>query len=839
MVVPRRAWQTAALLLVAAQPVRAASVTRGPYLQRGTPQSVVVRWRTDVATDSRVTWGSQPGSLTSSTTLAATTTEHVVTVAGLDAATTYYYAVGSTTQILAGDDAATFFVTAPPSGSAPPVRLWVLGDSGTGDQNAFDVRDAYAAHSPPRHTDLWLMLGDNAYPVGSDADYQQRLFDVYPTMLRQSVLWPTLGNHDGFSSDSATQSGPYYDAFSLPSAGEAGGLASGTEAYYSFDFANVHFVVLDSFDSDRSAGGAMVGWLAADLAATQQDWIVAYWHHPPYSKGSHDSDSEQELIEMRQNVVPVLDAYGVDLTLSGHSHSYERSFLIDGHYGDSASFSPAMQLDAGDGREGGDGAYHKPELGAHAHAGTVHAVCGSSGQISGGPLDHPAMVVSLNVLGSLVLDVAGNRLDASFLDAAGVVRDEFTLIKGCPEYGPFGSASPLLTPGLCDAGPPCGSDLGSSISSSFAGAFWQLGAGDPPSGSGVDNGTFPALDGASAGWVVYDAGQPASLRGSWAQDARVDGCIGSGPEPRCMALLVGDQAAGVGYFAALTAAATPEGAYEFGPANHAPIRLAAVPKPAITGSSAINSYTLQIHTLVAAIPPEGLYLDSPACSSSVVTGYRIYEQRTARGAAPPLDRRRDDWEPAAGGSGPGGAPLPLGTPTVITLTCYTAVDVFLATSLVFDGGFETPLLSRNSTRILCSSCAVDGDQDGACGQFLGGGAGPDCDDADAQVWATPGEARSVAFAPDRQTLSWAAPLAPGCTAGSLAYDTLRASAPAAFGAGAACVESDDGPNSSAVDPAVPPPGAVRYYLVRAENPCGTGPLGTSSSGLPRSGRTCP
>ena len=32
-----------------------------------------------------------------------------------------------------------------------------------------------------------------------------------------------------------------------------------------------------------------------------QDWIVAYWHHPPYSKGSHDSDTESRMIEMREN----------------------------------------------------------------------------------------------------------------------------------------------------------------------------------------------------------------------------------------------------------------------------------------------------------------------------------------------------------------------------------------------------------------------------------------------------------------------------------------------------------------------------------------------------------
>ena len=55
----------------------------------------------------------------------------------------------------------------------------------------------------------------------------------------------------------------------------------------------------------------MLTWFELDLADTTQDWIIAYWHHPPYSKGSHDSDNpiglDPELVEMRENVVPILE----------------------------------------------------------------------------------------------------------------------------------------------------------------------------------------------------------------------------------------------------------------------------------------------------------------------------------------------------------------------------------------------------------------------------------------------------------------------------------------------------------------------------------------------------
>jgi len=135
-------------------------------------------------------------------------------------------------------------------------------------------------------------------------------------------------------------------------------------------------------------------------------------------------------VEMRENALPILESYGVDLVLSGHSHSYERSYLIDGHYDISTTFTAAMKIDGGDGRESGNGAYSKPGVVGASHQGAVYAVAGSSGKTSSGSLDHPAMFISLKKLGSMVLDVSGNRLDAIFLDDVGSVQDQFTVIKG-------------------------------------------------------------------------------------------------------------------------------------------------------------------------------------------------------------------------------------------------------------------------------------------------------------------------------------------------------------------------------------------------------------------------
>src|SRR5678815_3089710 len=111
---------------------------------------------------------------------------------------------------------------------------------------------------------------------------------------------------------------------------------------------------------------------------------------------------------MRENFLPILESYGVDLVLNGHSHAYERSHLIDGHYGASFTLAPEMKINSGGGRPQENGAYVKP-LGLQSHQGAVYTVTGSAGKVGGGSLDHEAMFLSLNRLGSLYFEVSTNR----------------------------------------------------------------------------------------------------------------------------------------------------------------------------------------------------------------------------------------------------------------------------------------------------------------------------------------------------------------------------------------------------------------------------------------------
>jgi len=458
----------------------AITVERQPYLQLGTPASMTVAWRTDVATDSRVRYGTTAEALDHEAVVAAAVADHAVTITGLAPATKYYYDAGSTAEVHAGGTPEHFFVTSPPAGSAAPFRAWVLGDSGNGSFAQAQVRDAMLDATVGHAPDLFLHMGDIAYVSGTDAEFSAYHFAPYADILRNTVLWTTLGNHEGTSTTSGApgiSAGPYYRAFVLPSAGEAGGAPSGTEAYYSFDYANVHFVCLNSYQVDRGATAAMATWLQLDLAANTLPWIVAFWHHPPYTHGSHDSDLEIEHIEMRENLLPILEAGGVDLVLGGHSHGYERSYLLDG-----ATMTPTPDYatlvsggyfrDTGNGQPAGDGAYRK-DPGIHPHQGAVYVVAGHGGAAVGGPMDHPIMYFSEALHGSVLMDVSGDSMTLTNVRSTGEVSDTFTLLKQpatcfddavCASQGPCrpgrcvnGSCrAPVLADGAaCDDGDVC------------------------------------------------------------------------------------------------------------------------------------------------------------------------------------------------------------------------------------------------------------------------------------------------------------------------------------------------------------------------------------------------
>lgn len=422
---------------------QATELIRGPYIQLGTASSMIIRWNTDEPTNSRITYGTQFNELDQILDNAALTTSHEVVLTNLSPLTRYYYSVGSDTSALAGNDADTFFETSPATDTATPTRIWILGDPGrAGTDPTLEgqkiVRDGYYQFSQGAYTDFWLMLGDNAYNDGTIEEYQNAVFDQYPTMLKQSPFWPVMGNHDNRTAKVETGTGGYYDLFSLPKNGEAGGVASTQEAYFSFDYGNIHVVVLNSSDREHyELSGPMDEWLRTDLQTSEAEWLIAVFHHPVYGKSGHDSDTEYNMIQMRQNFVPILEEFGVDLVMTGHNHFYTRTTLIDGHHGMSDTFDTNKHhINAGDGRLDGDGAYSKTS--GAANSGTVYITHGAG---EGGGSGYARRVTDEDIAsgkrhptdfmyggrGSMVLEIDGKTLAMNVIGPLGDVVDYFTI----------------------------------------------------------------------------------------------------------------------------------------------------------------------------------------------------------------------------------------------------------------------------------------------------------------------------------------------------------------------------------------------------------------------------
>ncbi|MGC1630577.1 MAG: T9SS type A sorting domain-containing protein, partial [Gelidibacter sp.] len=136
------------------------------------------------------------------------------------------------------------------------------------------------------------------------------------------------------------------------------------------------------------------------------------------------------------NFLSILENNGVDLVLSGHSHSYERSYFLNGHYGLSNTFNSSTHTVGANGDLSGkedqaDGPYTKTASGTQ---GTVYITTGSAGKISGGSLNHKAIYASINQLGSCVLEIdndgaTGQNLNVKFLTMGGTIADYFTINK--------------------------------------------------------------------------------------------------------------------------------------------------------------------------------------------------------------------------------------------------------------------------------------------------------------------------------------------------------------------------------------------------------------------------
>ncbi len=425
-----------------------ASLRRGPYLQCQGPDRIMIRWRSDQSSiNGLVRYGTGLDKLDQVVVATSSRSENHdgldwhAQLLGLRPETHYFYAIENSKAILAGFDEEHFFVTAPEVGKPRSARFWVLGDCGTNRVNSGNPGKSLSARNGFRkyrsqnpNLDGMILLGDNAYSHGTDAQYQSAIFQVYQDELKNLTVWPCIGNHE-LTDD-------YLEIFTVPGKGEIGGVASNSKNYYSWDFANIHFTVLDLWKSEwRNDLAAQIEWLKADLSKTRQQWKVAINHFPPYCDGKYESDNNGFLVEVRQKILPILEDHGVDLFLTGHDHTYQRSFLLDGHYGPRSTFDPQKHM-----KSNADGVAEPIVKKSGARLGLVTVVTGTAGAEQPADLanplspqlNHPAMVKlakgdqsmrGIRRIGTFLLEISGEKLTGTQIDDRGEILDRFTMIK--------------------------------------------------------------------------------------------------------------------------------------------------------------------------------------------------------------------------------------------------------------------------------------------------------------------------------------------------------------------------------------------------------------------------
>jgi predicted phosphodiesterase len=177
-------------------------------------------------------------------------------------------------------------------------RFLVLGDTGTGEREQFDVGRKVDEYRQKVKFEFGILLGDNLYGAERPQDYKRKFEDPYKAVLDAGVkFYASLGNHDDPNQR-------FYKPFNMEG-----------ERYYTYTKGPIQFYALDSNYLDRK----QLEWLGKELKSSNSQWKIAYFHHPLYSSGKHGSE-----VDLRTMLEPLFTQYGVDVVFAGHEHFYER-----------------------------------------------------------------------------------------------------------------------------------------------------------------------------------------------------------------------------------------------------------------------------------------------------------------------------------------------------------------------------------------------------------------------------------------------------------------------------------------------------------------------------------
>jgi len=181
------------------------------------------------------------------------------------------------------------------------VRFAVIGDSGTGGREQYQVGRLMAQHRATFPFEFVLMLGDNIYGSEKPADFRRKFEIPYKELLDAGVkFYASLGNHD----DRAQR---FYEPFNMNG-----------DTYYTFTASrgSVRFFALESDYVDRR----QLDWLERELERSDEQWKICFFHHPLYSSGARHGPS----LSLREVLEPLFVKFGVNVVFAGHEHFYER-----------------------------------------------------------------------------------------------------------------------------------------------------------------------------------------------------------------------------------------------------------------------------------------------------------------------------------------------------------------------------------------------------------------------------------------------------------------------------------------------------------------------------------
>ena len=293
-----------ALLLLGAADADAGKeqLKKGPYLQNVAPTSISIMWETSSAEPATLQV-TGPGVDRTIDVEAARRQE--VEVTGLAPSTRYSYQVTVGDCVQSGE-----LATAPEEGSQSPFTFVVYGDTRSQMGPHRRIIERIRDEVP----DFLLATGDYVDEGGKEAQWQQ-FFEIERELLRDNVLFPSVGNHDRQGRGRTADTWRQY--FAVPE------NSPDPERYYAFTYGNSRFLVLDS-NMYSFALTDQTSWLERQLQSARQDrgirHVFVVMHHPPYSVSLHGGHRD-----LRERWTPLYEKYGVDAVFSGHDHVYSRA----------------------------------------------------------------------------------------------------------------------------------------------------------------------------------------------------------------------------------------------------------------------------------------------------------------------------------------------------------------------------------------------------------------------------------------------------------------------------------------------------------------------------------